>query len=464
MMTLYEKFVLNGKWWTPKAPDRCTKGEMTFDPFKGAILNLGGTLGESETCPMPLEIVLGKTDDDREITLIGSSGIWLTHPYRIADNGEQDDVPACSSLCANVLIIGKHYHSSKEIDFEGFTIDLSHLSDWAGLNGRSSSNRSHAGCTASEHDIGQFGRMFIETEGNGSCHLTIAFERRTSLDKGIEMIGELRNLMSLLMHRPIQLVRVQGIVQNGSNEIGPAMKVDVLYPTFARDRTVDPLNQEDMLLPLSGIRTEIGVVVAKWYSFNETMAQVLDLYFAASQSAELFPETRFIMYNQAIEAYHRLRYRNFEVEPEEHKKRLEAILSSIPEEYREWMRDGLEYSNEPSHGQRLREIYREFEEIMDEFVDDRKLFIFRIIRTRNHLTHLEGSGDEKVFIGNDLVLATTRLRLLLELCLLKEIGIGPEQMKAAVTGNSMFSRILVRPDHPEVKTKIDPKPSHDRVG
>ncbi len=415
---------------------------MTFDPFKGAILNLGGTFGESETCPMPLEIVLGNSDDDREITLIGSSGIWLTHPYRIADNGEQDDVPACSSLCANVLIIGKHYQSSKEIDFEGFTIDMSHLSDWAGCIGRSSAFRSPAGCTASEHDIGQFGKLSIEPEGNGSCHLTIAFDRRTGLDKGIEMIGELRNLMSLLMHRPIQLVRVQGIVRR-ANENGPAMKVDVLYPTFARDRTVTPLKPEDMLLPLSVIGTGIGGVVSKWYSVNETMAQVLDLYFAASQSAELFPETRFIMYNQAIEAYHRLRYRNSEVDPEEHKKRLEVILSSIPEEYREWMRDGLEYSNEPSHGQRLKEIYREFEEIMDEFVDDRKLFIFRVIKTRNHLTHLEGSGDDKVFIGNDLVLATTRLRLLLELCLLKEIGIGPEQMKEAVTGNSMFSRISV---------------------
>ncbi|HSV41912.1 MAG TPA: HEPN domain-containing protein, partial [Methanomassiliicoccales archaeon] len=166
-----------------------------------------------------------------------------------------------------------------------------------------------------------------------------------------------------------------------------------------------------------------------------------DLYFAASQSMELFPETRFSMYMQAIEAYHRFRYRNFEVDPEEHSKRLAIIISSIPEEYREWMRDGLEYSNEPSHGQRLREVYREFSEIMDGFVDDGKLFIFKLVKTRNHLTHLEGTFDDKVFSGNGLVLATTRLRLMLELCLLKEIGIGQEQMKAAVMKNTMFAKI-----------------------
>ena len=105
-----------------------------------------------------------------------------------------------------------------------------------------------------------------------------------------------------------------------------------------------------MLLPLGMIGTELGSIVDKWFLANETMPQVIDLYFAASLGGDLFPETRFLMYMQAIEAYHRLRFRNFEVEPEEHAKRLSIILSSIPEEYREWMRDGLEVlaMNHPS--------------------------------------------------------------------------------------------------------------------
>jgi hypothetical protein len=144
---------------------------------------------------------------------------------------------------------------------------------------------------------------------------------------------------------------------------------------------------------------------------------------------------------RAIEAYHRLRFRNFEVDPEEHDKRLAIILSSIPEEYREWMRNGLEYSNEPSHGQRLKETFDEFRDIMDEFVDDRKQFIYQLTRTRNKLTHSQDGEDEMAFKGNDLVLATRRLRLLLELCLLEEIGVRKEKMKEAVLRNSMFSRI-----------------------
>jgi len=113
------------------------------------------------------------------------------------------------------------------------------------------------------------------------------------------------------------------------------------------------------------------------------------------------------------------------------------------------MRDGLEHSNEPSRGQRLKEIYGDFRDIMGEFVEDRKLFVFRVVKTRNHLTHSEGDG--KIFEGNDLMLPTLRLRLLLEPCLLQGIGIGQDLMKQAVMSNTMFSRIRVKSVDPDNK-------------
>jgi hypothetical protein len=58
---------------------------------------------------------------------------------------------------------------------------------------------------------------------------------------------------------------------------------------------------------------------------------------------------------------------------------------------------------------------------------------------------MESDGDETTFRGNDLELATLRLRLLLELCLMKEIGILKEQMKDAVMRNTMFSTIKIDP-------------------
>jgi hypothetical protein len=289
--------------------------------------------------------------------------------------------------------------------------------------------------------------LIIELEDTGSCHLALRFDGEVSLDKGIDLVRQLRNLMALLMHRSVQELRVRGVAGGGSGEARPDMMVDIFYPSFARDRSAGPLAPEDMLLPLRHIRADLGNIIAKWFSANETMPQVLDLYFAASHSAELFPETRFLMYVQALEAYHRIRYRNFEVDPAEHAERLAIILASIPEQYREWMRDGLEHSNEPSHGQRVREIYRDLSDVMDEFVEDKKRFIYQVVKTRNQMMHLE--GDSLVLEGNDLVLATTRLRLLLELCLLKEIGIGKEKMKAAVLNNSMFSRIRARSESPE---------------
>ncbi|MCG7845046.1 MAG: hypothetical protein MIO90_06415 [Methanomassiliicoccales archaeon] len=437
-----EAFVLKGKWWIPANPDNAINGDMNFDPSKGAILNLGGLLRESDTCAMPFKIVLGETEDGRAITLIGSSGIWLEHPYRIADDGEPN-VPTCSALCANILVIGKHYKSQEEIEFKGLTIDLSYLSDWGKGMEPGRLDLSQPKALALTYDIGLIGKLIIGSEGNGSCQLTIDLNSEISLDRGIEMVRQLRNLMALFMHRSTHEVRVWGAIGRGADDNGPKMKVEVFYPSFARDREANPLELEDMLMPLGSIGAGMGNIVSKWFTINENMAEVLDLYFAASQSAELYQETRFLMYMQAIEAYHRHHYRNFEVDPEEHRRRVAVILESIPEQYREWMRDGLEYSNEPSQGQRLKDIYDDLRDTMDEFVGDRKRFVFQLTRTRNHLTHLDDNSDDMVLKGNDLVLATMRLRLLLELCLLKELGIEPDRMRTAVMRNAIFSQIRV---------------------
>ena len=431
-----DSFILQGKWWTPSSKNLAIKGSMTFDPLKGAILNLDGLLREGDTCAVPFEVLLGETEDGSAITLVGSSDFWLTHSYRFENEG-LPEVPTCFSLCAKVLIIGNHYQTPQNISFTNFTIDFSHLSDWACLGDGSDIDRSVTTTLQPYQDIGEFGRLVIESE-RGACRLAISPKGKVGLDAGIEMIRQMRNLIALFVHRPVQEVRVRGQIENGTT-------VGIFYPSFARDRNANPLEADEMLLPLRMIATELGSIVDKWFLANETMAQVIDLYFAASLGGDLFPETRFLMYMQAIEAYHRIRFRNFEMDPEEHTKRLSIILSSIPEEYREWMRDGLEYSNEPSIGQRLKETYRDFNDIMDEFVGDRKMYIYRLIKTRNRLTHMESDGDEATFRGNDLELATLRLRLLLELCLMKEIGILKEQMKDAVMRNTMFSTIKIDP-------------------
>jgi hypothetical protein len=435
-----EAFVLKGKWWTPADPANAIDGDMNFDPTKGAILNLGGLLKDADRCAKPFRIVLGETSDGRAITLIGSKGAWSKHPYRAKADGEPD-VPSCSALSANVLVIGKHYLSPEEIAFKGLTIDLSYLSDWVSLSDALRFDESKHEAFSLAYDVALVGRLAIENEESGSFQLTIGLDREIGLDRGIEMVRQMRNLMALFMHRPTKEVRVWGTIVKGTDDVVTGTRVEVFYPSLASDRDASPLEIEDMLLPLGSIGSELGNIVAKWFSVNDSMIQVLDLYFAASQSAELYPETRFLMYMRAIEAYHRLRYRNFEIDPEEHAKRLAIILSSIPEEYREWMREGLEHSNAPSHGQRLKEVYNDFRDIMEEFVDDKKRYLYQLITTRNHLTHSGGNDDDMALSGNDLVMATLRLRLLMELCLLKEIGVGREQMKEAVMRNAMFSQI-----------------------
>ena len=229
---------------------------------------------------MPFQVLLGEAEDGRAITLIGSSDFWMTHSYRFENEG-LPEVRTGVSLCAKVLIIGKHYQTTQNISFTSFSIDFSHLSDWAGLGDGPDIDRSGAKISHPYDDIGEFGRLVIESE-RGSCHLSISPRGEVGLDAGIEMIRQLRNLIALFVHRPVQEVRVRGKTENG-------MMVEIFYPSFARDRNAYPLEADEMLLPLGMIRTELGSIIDKWFLANETITQVIDLYFAASLGGDLFP-------------------------------------------------------------------------------------------------------------------------------------------------------------------------------
>jgi len=66
---------------------------------------------------------------------------------------------------------------------------------------------------------------------------------------------------------------------------------------------------------------------------------------------------------------------NFELPEEQHKKRIEEILKTVPYEYRSWLEEKLKYSNEKNLRKRLRELLDNFAELLYSFIPDKESFI-----------------------------------------------------------------------------------------
>jgi hypothetical protein len=143
-------------------------------------------------------------------------------------------------------------------------------------------------------------------------------------------------------------------------------------------------------------------------------------------------EQEFENLTRVLETHHRL-VAGPAAQTREHLERLEAILSSAPEEHREWLEIRLEYSHEPTLSQRLKIAHARCPEIATRAVgnsDARSSFVRKVSLTRNYETQLDPGNREEAARGAELVALTYQLRALVEITLLLEIGFSCEEIAA----------------------------------
>ena len=99
----------------------------------------------------------------------------------------------------------------------------------------------------------------------------------------------------------------------------------------------------------------------------------------------------------------------------------------------------LSHLNSYSLKERLKEIISEYGACLpDNFFassEEQNNFLIRIRRTRNYLTHLSSEEDKYVASGQDLLVLSRKLRVLLEVCLLKQLGLKDLDVKTIIARN-----------------------------
>jgi hypothetical protein len=137
----------------------------------------------------------------------------------------------------------------------------------------------------------------------------------------------------------------------------------------------------------------------------------------------MFLEVQFLLIIYALEAYHRRTTKNQELPIEEHNQRIASILGSCPSEYREWLHQKLEYTNEPRLRRRIKELISKYEQVFMSYVDNIGAFVDKIVNTRNYFTHYDSSLKNSAMTDpNKLREMTDKLMGLLEVCLFTEIS------------------------------------------
>jgi ApeA N-terminal domain 1 len=183
----------------------------------------------------------------------------------------------------------------------------------------------------------------------------------------------------------------------------------------------------DMLVSYRDISENLSAVIKRWFELEESLDDVLNLYFATIFVPELHINQTFLFLAQALEVYHR-KSSNFQNQVQskaDFRARKKKIVDRVPDE-KEWLKEKLAHANEKTLAKRLDELTGQHKEDVAKFIDDTKAFADTIRHTRNHYTHYgtEGKGMEKVAKGIQLMDLSAKMQTLLEICIFADLGIS----------------------------------------
>ena len=203
--------------------------------------------------------------------------------------------------------------------------------------------------------------------------------------------------------------------------------VELLEPNHGVERADRKLIFANALVRYREIQPDFPKIVQRWFQYHEQLDAVLNLYFATVFNRHLYSNHEFLFLAQALEVYH-ARNPNFtraERPRAEFRQMVKTILCSVPHPLRRWLDDKLRYANEKTLAQRLDEILDRHPSEVPTFIPDRASFTSKVRHTRNYYTHYdeELKRKGKIAEGEELFRIATQMRRLLEISILKDLGI-----------------------------------------
>lgn len=450
-----EGFQYQGHWWLPGADEDRVPGILKFDPDEGATLDLMGSLKGLEGIIDPLEpeMILGLSSDGKLVTLKDCG--------RTLGNLRFGSGFSTSTFAADTVFVGEHFERPEDVGFERLVVEYLHLEAWAGTSGfdinfaeeteepkRRWIEMKHelpepsTAAVGGEYEVTlDFGSDFKASQRpitwatiNQPAELAIKFPEKQPFDRLSDIVFRLQHLLSLGMRRSAYPVAVRGY----TGTPGEAMPVEAYYRPLGGTDDVERPERFEMLFSHGDLPGGFETAVARWLERAEKLDPVYRLFLGTVYNPRSYLEQRFLNLVQALEVYHRRALFVPDLPKEEHEKRVEDLLDAVPDEHKGWLERKLQVVSEPSLNQRLHEIFKRHLGIVESVVGKKKqaraAFIEKVVATRNYRAHFDDSKKDKAARGEELYLIMQKLNLLLEACLMEEIGFGPEETKDAISG------------------------------
>jgi len=451
---MIENLKIKGKWWLPGKISKIP-GTFSFSPQEGLFLELQGSFKEKGRYGFSIPIILGFSETGEQITL-----------YKCYEKSLSTHFPETpkSVFLVEYGFIGAHFVKSQEIKFKKVSVKYHYLNEWFNKSGFSicpscseSTDRFQVKYKLPERveiKLKNGFKISIDTKVSPPPHqyfvalekevhikeenfLTIEPPTELSFEEFLKWIHIFQELLFVLIFDIcIYPVEIYGYTTRNRD---PNEEIKIIYQFLPSGITRSGKHVLIPLIPYSFVEEKIEFIFNNWVEKFEKLSFVSELYFYyVCNRKHLSIDLQFLTLVTALEAYHRKMIRSKDLSDEEYKKRLEAILENVPSEYKDWLRKKLEYANEPSLRKRIKEILDTLGDInciiqLVPTKDKKKKFIHDIVKNRNSLIHPIPGSENKVSEWSELFWIVQKLNIIVEICLLRELGLTNSEINEIFT-------------------------------
>lgn len=458
---LFDDFEYSGDWWLPTSPQHRVSGTLRYKPGDRMTLELLGSLQpdneRSDDLP-DSDIILGIVEGSRPCTLqyciqTRSKSIASGPVYR-------------SWYIVDRLFEGKHFPAPEEISFASLSVSYTSFENWvARVPYQSGHERDQASSKVRfiashvvPHDLfearvaslnstirarlgfeGSLGIRTLMWKSTGCVE--ILPDQPASFEWFWKIQNDIRNLFTLFMNNPTYPKRLEAYGNDVETSPGRVAKERINITLVQSSQgTREEIHPTDMLFVFPTIQENTHTILENWLSKSEPLSAVSTLFFGSMYFSSMYPRFHFLNLIQAVETFHRVMRPGTYINKQAFKKISKTLKNAIPADVTGEFKQGLEsrisFGNEYSLRTRIKQLFLELEEqTVESITPDVDDFIRQTVNTRNYFTHYTSSLKSKAFNDDVLQWVNDKLRVLLIMLLLKEVGLMEPLIRETICKN-----------------------------
>jgi len=460
-MRISEDIDKKGFFWLPRTPQEKIAGTLKISKSGEAEIETIGTFGG-----------IKKLNDDFEIGRVigvieGGKLVTLEDCYYKNRNISFGGVSK-SIFRASYVLIGVQYDEDDKIEFSSLQFSVEGIDEWLGVSGIKSECDWEAKTAIISYQPPEsiqlrlsedmelsfgftwslpFGGNLTEACITQKAYIKLSSSSLLSFEDFNDLMHKLKNFFCFVMDETVCVDSITAFSYNLKRKVDETREIEepikIYYPSFPYAESVPKVEWHSILLRYSHISKNLQTILVGWLESYNQIEPTFNLYFASKFDAHKYLEGKFLSLAHSLETFHRRTVDKTRLPAQEFNALTVLLLDNCPEAHRDWFRGVMKYSNELSLRKRL---FQMFEPFKSSFGDKKllKALINNIYNTRNYLTHYDRSLESAACEGVQLWELCMQMECLLQLHLLKKVGLSEGDINELVTENRAFKRKLTR--------------------